>query len=61
MHDDELTSDMSWLSNLHIHDQTLLVALLVCDGNADSFAKKEEKNLFEAVQVCSRRMLIQNY
>ena len=36
----ELTSDMSWLSNLHIHDEALLVTLLVGDGNADDFAKK---------------------
>ena len=33
----QLTGDLSWLSDDHVHDETLLVALLVGDGDLDGF------------------------
>jgi len=34
---DELTSDVSRFSNTNIHDQALLITLLICDSDADKF------------------------
>ena len=33
----QLTSDLSWLSDDDVHDETLLVALLVHDGDLNGF------------------------